>query len=141
MLSILKSHPDVFDRIVSLNLSSPLLDAFLEARRLDGNFKARRRIERHIVNILRVTDEEEISNLQSLITEPERFQEAYEKLIDEWVLRLFNDTDALAEFVEKRPGMDVQQLRSLVRNAKKAQHTAKTAPMSKLKIFLSDWID
>jgi len=141
MLSLLKSHDDVFQRIVSLNLSASLLEAYLEARRLDGNFKARRRIERHIVNLVRLTDEEDLSKLESLVSEPERFQEAYLHAIDDCANRLMSDGAALAAFVEDRPGVDVQQLRSLIRNAKKARDSPKTAPMTKLKAFLSEWID
>ena len=141
MLSLLKSHDDVFDRIVGTGISKELLAAFLEARRLDGNFKARRRIERHIVNLMRMADESEREALSSLINDPEKFQAAHEKAIRDWIQRLFDDPNALAQFIAERPHIDVQHFRVLIRNAKKHLNTTKTAPMAKLKSFLLTCID
>ena len=140
MLSVLKTQDDVFQRLSRLNISSSLKDAFIEARRLEGNFKARRRIERHIVNLMRLAEEESLSELEQLIDEPERIKEAWQNSINHWVERLFHQQDAVREFVQSHPGIDVQHLRTLVRNARKTQHTGKTAPMAKLKAYLAEWV-
>ena len=72
MLAILKQS-DI--RLLALGpLSEELRDAFYEAHRLDS-FSARRRLERHIVNLMREADEDVLDFLQLRLDSPEKLEE------------------------------------------------------------------
>ena len=42
-------------------------------------------------------------------------------LVEDWRDKLIANNDALTEFIEKYPQVDIQQLRTLIRNAKREQ--------------------
>ena len=115
MLSILKK-PDI--RLLSLGPLSPeLLEAFYEAYHLDS-FIARRRLERHIVNLMREADEEIIEFLHRRLEHPEQFLAERQARIDAQREELLSDPKSLANFIATYPDVPVQKLRQLLRAAK-----------------------
>lgn len=53
-----------------------------------------------------------------------------EKVVEKWRERLLSDNDALTEFVAEHVGINVQQFRQLVRNAKKEAASGKSGAAS-----------
>ncbi len=141
MLSILKLSDVHFENISRLPLESRLLDSFLEARRLDGNFKARRRMERHVVNLMRLSTEEEIEALESLSTDPDMaVEERSDELENLRTSLVSGDDRVLSDFIREHNVKEVQQLRQLIRNVKKSKGTGRTAPLRDLDLFLNQFL-
>ena len=118
MLSILKKS-DI--RLLSLGpLSEELLASFYEAHQLDS-FSARRRLERHIVNLMREADAEVLDFLQLRLDDPAQLESQRQAQVDSLRQRLFSDAGALSELIEEHPTIPVQKLRQLLRSAHKPQ--------------------
>ena len=106
------------DRLASMDLSETLREAIREAQRITAH-EGRRRQMQYIGRLMRDTDPAPIQarldawNGQSK-AEVAR-QHGMEKLRD----RLIADNAALTEFAAKHPGVDIQALRNLIRNARK----------------------
>ena len=122
----------------TVELSQALQEAFVEAYSLES-FKARRRIERHLVNLLRQCDESIIQQLTALIADPEAAQSTQQDRLTEVCQGLLQGGNtALSELIAQYPGVDIQRLRQLVRNAKKQQGTGKTASVRDLEQLVAE---
>ena len=94
-----------------------------------SDFRGKRRQERVIVGQLREADTEDIDRLMELADDPQKAKDALEEEIAEIYQELINgDSFYFQEFVEEYQVREMQRLRQLIRNAKKAEGTKKTAP-------------
>ena len=106
------------DRLASMDLSETLREAIREAQRITAH-EGRRRQMQYIGRLMRDTDPAPIQarldawNGQSK-AEVAR-QHGMEKLRD----KLIADDAALTEFAARHPGVDIQALRNLIRNARR----------------------
>jgi ribosome-associated protein len=115
-----------------MELPAELVAAFKEAAVLES-FIARRRKERRIVELLRRCPAETWEELESLIGTSDTAAADHERFVISQRQRLLEGgREALTSFVESHPGVNVQRLRQLVRNAAKAQGTDRTSPQRDL---------
>lgn len=118
--------------VEQLDIEPTLKDAILEGRSIT-EFRGKRRKERNIVNLMRDADAEDIDALYDLVDNQDEAEEQLEDLVEQIFQDLVSGSnEALQEFLEDNPELNMQQTRQLVRNAKKALNTAKTAPKDKL---------
>jgi ribosome-associated protein len=106
------------DRIAPLGLPEILLDAVKAAKKITAH-EGRRRQMQYIGKLMRHVDPEPIREAVAAF----KLGHAKDSLAlhqsERWRERLLAEDDALQEFVEQHADIDVQQLRSLVRAARK----------------------
>ncbi|MFZ4479558.1 MAG: ribosome biogenesis factor YjgA [Rhodoferax sp.] len=109
------------DLMARLALSEKLKDAVLEARRIT-NFEGKRRQMQFIGKLMRQVDPATLQTVRAALTE-QNSGSAHDNLVlhmaETWRERLIGAEDALGEWLAKCPDTDVQQLRALVRQARK----------------------
>jgi ribosome-associated protein len=103
------------------DLSEKLIDALAEAKRIT-NFEGRRRQIQFIGKLMRKLPDETIAAMETALEE-QRKPSARETLAlhqaEHWRDRLIADDGALTEWLQSDPEADVQQLRALIRQARK----------------------
>jgi ribosome-associated protein len=132
---------DIGEQLVALNraqldqlgLPESLLDAVLEAKRLNRHEAVRRQMQ-YIGKIMRTVDAAPIKAKLDEWNGVGREQTARLHLIERWRARLIEDEAAISELVLAYPGADVQHLRLLARNARK-EHAANRPPKSSRALF------
>jgi len=106
------------DRVTPLALPEILLDAIKAAKKIT-NFEGKRRQMQYIGKLMRKVDPEPIKEAVAAY----KLGHAKDSLAlhqsERWRERLLAEDGALQEFIEQHGGIDVQQLRSLVRAARK----------------------
>lgn len=106
------------ERLLALGLAEPLVDAIRIGRRITAH-EARRRHLQLIGKLMRSADLEPI---REAIAESQ-LGHARDSLAlhraERWRLELVADDAATTRFAAQHPGADLQQLRTLVRNARK----------------------
>jgi ribosome-associated protein len=116
------------DLLARLQLSDKLLDALIEARRIT-NFEGKRRQMQYIGKIMRKLEESKIAAIHAAMEE-QRGGSPTEKLTvmqtEQWRDRLMSEDGALAEWLDSFPETDTQQIRALIRQARK--DVASSAP-------------
>jgi len=109
------------DLMAGLDLSEKLKDAVLEARRIT-NFEGKRRQMQFIGKLMRQVDPAVLEAVRAALTE-QSSGSAHENLVlhlaETWRERLLGADDALGEWLSKFPDTDAQQMRALIRQAKK----------------------
>lgn len=109
------------DLLARLQLSDKLLDALAEARRIT-NFEGKRRQMQYIGKIMRKLEEPQIQAIHVALEE-QRNGSPTEKLTvqqaEQWRERLLAEDGATAEWLDSFPATDSQQLRALIRQARK----------------------
>ncbi|MGM9425120.1 ribosome biogenesis factor YjgA [Hydrogenophaga sp. MI9] len=112
MAKLREQHEDIGDK---------LIDALQEARRIT-NFEGRRRQMQFIGKLMRKLDDATIAGIEAALEE-QRKPSARETLAlhqaEHWRDRLIADDAALTEWLQSDPEADVQQLRALIRQARK----------------------
>jgi ribosome-associated protein len=116
-----------------LQLPELLLDAVLEAKRLTHN-EARRRQMQYIGKVMRTVDAAPIQTRLDAWNGVNDQETARLHNIERWRERLMAEDAAVGEFLTDYPGCDSQQLRTLIRNARK-EHAAKRPPASYRGLF------
>ena len=125
------------DLFTPLALSDKLVEALAEARRIT-NFEGKRRQMQFVGKLMRALDPEVLESVKAALY-AQHHGSASETLAlheaETWRDRLIADEPALAEWLKAYPETDAQQLRSLVRQARKdaaaqaaAKQVAGTAP-------------
>ena len=109
------------DLMKRLDLSEKLKDAVIEAKRIT-NFEGKRRQMQFIGKQMRLVDPAVLETVRAALTE--QFSgSAQENLVlhlaETWRDRLVAVDDAFGEWVTKFPDTDTQQLRALIRQARK----------------------
>ncbi len=109
------------DLMARLDLSEKLKDAVAEARRIT-NFEGKRRQMQFIGKLMRLLDPEVLDTVRAALAE-QHTPSARETLAlhqaEQWRDRLIADEEAVAQWVHNFPQTDTQQLRALVRQARK----------------------
>ena len=112
-----------------LDLSEKLVDAVAEAKRIT-NFEGKRRQMQYIGKLMRGLDDEQLGAVRAALNE-QLNGSAEDKLrlhqAESWRERLVADDEAVGEWIAQFPGTDIQQLRSLVRQARKDMPSAHDA--------------
>ena len=109
------------DLMARLDLSEKLVDAVAEAKRIT-NFEGKRRQMQYIGKLMRGLDDEQLGAVHAALNE-QLNGSAEDNLrlhqAESWRDRMVADDDAVGEWIAQFPGTDTQQLRSLVRQARK----------------------
>ena len=124
---LLTLRADLFN---GLGLPDKLADALAEARRIT-NFEGKRRQMQYVGKLMRKLEPELVDAARAAL-EVQRTGSAADKLAlhlaEQWRDRLIADDGALDDWMAEHPGTDTQQLRALIRQARKdAQPAGKEA--------------
>ena len=109
----------------ALPLGEKLADAVAEAKRIT-NFEGKRRQMQFIGKLMRKLEPEALEAVKQALTEQNTLPAAEVAALHEaerWRDRLVADDDALGGWIETHPATDSQQLRALVRQARKDMKT------------------
>jgi len=107
--------------LARLQLPDTLLDALAQARRI-SDFEGRRRQMQFIGKLMRKLDAATLDAVRTTLDEQQRGPAQETAALHEaerWRDRLIADDDALGGWIETHPATDAQQLRALVRQARK----------------------
>jgi ribosome-associated protein len=125
------------DRLKQLNLSDALFEAVMEAKRITSNGAIRRQMQ-YIGRLMRETDTAPIVEQLEKWEGKHQQENARFHVLERWRERLIQETSGqstvLQEFVASHPHADIQQLRTLIRNAQKEQ-AANKPPKSSRELF------
>lgn len=109
------------DLMARLDLSEKLKDAVVEAKRIT-NFEGKRRQMQFIGKLMRKLDSAVLEDVRLALTE-QHSGSAQENLVlhqaETWRDRLIANDDAAEQWIALCPGTDTQQLRALIRQARK----------------------
>ena len=121
------------ERLASMQLPETLVEAVREAQRITAH-EGRRRQMQYIGRLMRDIDpapiQERLDAWRGQSKAEIARQHGMERLRD----KLVADDSALTEFAQKHPGVDLQSLRNLIRNARKEAAEGR-APKSYREIF------
>ena len=104
-----------------LDLDDELKDALALADKLSKKHEALRRHIQFIGRLMRTRDLEPLQRGLAIIRNTNQAATRKFHLVEDWRDKLIANNDTLTEFVAAYPTVDVQQLRTLIRNAKKEQ--------------------
>lgn len=121
------------DKLIKLNLPETLYEAILEAKRITAN-GAIRRHRQYIGSLMRNIDATPIiAQLQKWDGKNQEENARFHQL-ERWRDRLLQQEQALNQFIAEYPQTDIQQIRTLIRNAKREQEANKP-PKSSRELF------
>lgn len=109
------------DLMAKLDLSDKLRDALNDAKRIT-NFEGKRRQMQFIGKLMRLLPPDTIEAVRAALAEqraPSARETALLHAAEQWRERLIADDDAVAQWINTFPDTDTQQLRALVRQARK----------------------
>jgi len=121
------------DKLLKLNLPEEVYTAILETKKITAN-GAIRRHRQYLGRLMREIDTAPITEQLARWDGKHTAENAYFHGLERWRDRLISDANALSEFMALHPGIDSQQLRTLIRNAQKEQ-AANKPPKSSREIF------
>ena len=129
---LLSLRADLFARI---GLPDKLVEALAEARRIT-NFEGKRRQMQYVGKLMRKLDDDTVAAVRTALQE-QRSGSAADKLAlhlaEQWRDRLIAEDSAQAEWIAHHPGTDIQQLRALIRQARKDAPGAHDATVAQSK--------
>lgn len=106
------------DKLKKLPLEETLLDAIAEAKRITANGAIRRQMQ-YIGRLMRDVD------LAPIVEQLQKWEGKHQEEnarfhhMERWRTRLLEDPKALEAFIADFPQVDVQQIRTLIRNAQR----------------------
>ncbi|GAB3498755.1 ribosome biogenesis factor YjgA [Curvibacter fontanus] len=109
------------DLLAKLELPDKLLEAMAEARRIT-NFEGKRRQMQFVGKLMRQLDPAVLDTARATLVEqhmPSARETALLHTAEQWRDRLIADDEAVALWIKDFPQTDTQQLRALVRQARK----------------------
>jgi ribosome-associated protein len=106
------------DRLKRMDLPDALLTAVLEAQRITSHGAIRRQMQL-IGKLMRGVDPEPIAEQLAEIRGESDAAKAVFHALERWRERLLTDDDALTLWLAEHPEADAQQLRQLIRNARR----------------------
>lgn len=106
------------DRLKKLDLPDVLRAEVLEAKRITSHGAIRRQMQL-IGKIMRDVDADAIAEQLAEIRGESNVAKAAFHALEQWRDRLLKDDQAATEWLARHPGTDAQQLRQLIRNARK----------------------
>jgi len=107
-------------QLACVTLPAELADAIAEARRISSR-EGRRRQMQYIGRLMRDLDAAPIRAQLKRIEGRSAEDAARHRRLEQWRARLLEDDAALTEFASGHPGVDLQALRALIRNARREQ--------------------
>lgn len=111
-------------QLAGMALDAALLQALLAAKRIRSH-EAKRRQLQYIGRLMRAVDADPI-RAQLAATQGSSAQAAAaHRRLEAWRSRLIEDDAALTRFAAEHPGADLQEIRVLIRNARKEQKEGK----------------
>ena len=111
------------DRVKRVPMPEDVRDAILECQQIT-NHEGRRRQMQYVGKKMRTLDEEEVALIQKTIDSwkgASKSETAAMHALERKRDKLLSDDSTLTELLEAHPELDVQQLRTLIRNARKEQ--------------------
>jgi len=120
-------------KLDQLDLPETLRDAVNQAKRITAHGGLRRQMQ-YIGRLMRITDAQPIAEQLNAWRGDSAEVIAEFHRMENWRTRLLDDDAALTEFVDIYPQADAQQLRTLVRNARR-EAAAAQAPKSSRALF------
>ena len=111
-------------QLYGMAIDARLKAAVLEAKRITSH-EAKRRQMQYVGRLMREVDAEPIRALIESLDSGSAQSAAAHKRLEAWRDRLMADDEALTEFAAAHPGADLQQLRTLIRNAKREKEASK----------------
>jgi ribosome-associated protein len=121
------------DKLDKLDLPESLRDAVLEARRITSNGAIRRQMQ-YIGRLMREVETAPIVEQLQRWEGKHSAETAHFHQLERWRERLLSDDSAVAEFMQRYPQTDSQQLRTLIRNSQREQAVNKP-PRSSRELF------
>ena len=115
---LLSLQGDLFAR---LDLPEKLVEALAEMQRIT-NFEGRRRQSQYVGKLMRGLDEAQVQAIRDALDEQQKGSAQGALALHEaeaWRDELIAKDDALERWIAQHPGTDTQQLRALVRQARK----------------------
>jgi ribosome-associated protein len=120
------------DLMAKVDLPEKLVDAVADAKRIT-NFEGKRRQMQFIGKLMRKLDDDVVESIKAALLEQTQgsAQETLQlHLAEQWRDRLIQDDDACGEWLKSFPGTDSQQLRALIRQARKDAPAISAASVS-----------
>lgn len=102
-------------------LDDELKDALQLADKLGNKREALRRHIQFIGRLMRTRELEPIEQALAVLRNTNQAATRQFHKVEQWRDKLLADNDAVTDFIAAHPDVDVQQLRQLIRNAKKEQ--------------------
>jgi ribosome-associated protein len=121
------------DKLIKLALPEALFDAVLEAKRLTANGAVRRQLQ-YLGRLMRDVDSAPIIEQLQKWEGKNNEENARFHVLERWRTRLIAEPIALQEFLASFPQADIQQLRTLTRNAQR-EEAAQKPPKSSRELF------
>jgi len=118
------------DRLAQLNLPDNLLDAIIEDKRLTRH-EARRRQMQYLGKLMRTVDAKPIQAKLDEWNNVTHVQAAKFHRLERWRERLLTEEQALSDLVADYARADIQQIRTLIRNAQKEAAAGKPPKSSR----------
>jgi ribosome-associated protein len=120
------------DLMAKVDLPDKLVEAVAEAKRIT-NFEGKRRQMQFIGKLMRKLDEDTVEGVRAALLEQSQgsAQETLQlHLAEQWRDRLIADDSACGEWLQNFPDTDSQQLRALIRQARKDAPAVSAATVS-----------
>lgn len=121
------------DKLLKLDLPEAVLTAVLDSKKITAN-GAIRRHRQYLGRLMREIDNAPILEQLARWDGKHTAENAYFHGLERWRDRMIADSNVLAEFIALHPHTDIQQLRTLIRNAQK-ELAANKPPKSSREIF------
>ena len=121
------------DKLAKLELPETLADAVKEAKRITSNGALRRQMQ-YLGRLMRDIDPTPIIDQLQRWEGKHSAETAHFHQIERWRERLLQEEGALSEFMQRYPGTDSQQLRTLIRNGRR-EHLENKPPKSSRGLF------
>lgn len=121
------------DKLNKLSLDEHLMDAIREAKRITSNGAIRRQMQ-YIGRLMREVD------LAPIVDQLQRWEGKHQEEnarfhhMERWRTRLLAEPEALEAFIQQFPQVEIQQLRTLIRNSQK-ELAASKPPKSSRELF------
>ncbi len=109
------------DLLARLDLSDKLRDALAEAKRIT-NFEGKRRQMQFVGKLMRLLEPEALAGVRAALDEQHKGSAQATLALhqaEQWRDRLIAQDDAFGVWIDEFPGTDTQQLRALIRQARK----------------------
>jgi ribosome-associated protein len=116
--ALLTLRSDLLERLA---LSDKFKDAIADAKRIT-NFEGKRRQMQYIGKLMRLLEPQVVETVRAALDEQANGSNADKLLLHQaetWRDLLVDDEDAAAQWINLNPSADVQQLRALIRQARK----------------------
>lgn len=118
------------EKLAKLALPEPLLEAIQEAKRINSNGAIRRQMQ-YIGKLMREIDTAPIVDQLQRWDGKHSAENAYFHQLERWRSRLIEDDDALSVWMTHYPNADSQQMRTLIRNARREAEAGKPPKSSR----------